>query len=52
MRAPFKEQDNPYATVLAAVEALLRAAYGEPIAWSAPTDSTPYDCGGCHGSCC
>ena len=51
MRAPFENVDNPYAAVLAAVEDMLRETYGEPIAWSAPTESTPYDCGGCHGIC-
>ena len=50
MRAPFRKVDNPYATVLAEVEAFLRNNYGEAVEWSAaPTQNTPYDCGGCHG---
>ncbi|MHC4937924.1 MAG: nitrate reductase molybdenum cofactor assembly chaperone [Planctomycetota bacterium] len=51
MRAPFGEGTNPYANVLAAVESFLRDTYGEPVEWIAPTDNTPYDCGGCHGIC-
>jgi nitrate reductase delta subunit len=55
MRAPFEGVDNPYGTVLAEVERTLRAMYGEPLEWSAPTENTPYGtssgCGGCHGIC-
>ena len=61
MRTPFKEGDNPYGAVLAEVERFLRATYGEPIEWSAPTANAPYGngseanssdiCGGCHGTC-
>jgi len=51
MRAGFASPDNPYGAVLAEVERFLRDRYGEPIEWSAPTENTPYDCGGCHGIC-
>ena len=55
MRVPFESGDNPYGAVLAEVERFLRAEYGEPLAWSAPTANTPYGtsdgCGGCHGVC-
>ena len=51
MRVPFADDSNPYASVLAEVERFLRATYGEPVEWTAPTDNTPYNCGGCHGSC-
>jgi nitrate reductase delta subunit len=51
MRVPFKSGDNPYGAVLAEVERFLRETYGEPIQWSAPTDNTPYGCGGCNGVC-
>ena len=49
MRIPFEDDSNPYATLLAEVERFLRDTYGEPVEWSAPTDNTPYNCGGCHG---